>query len=50
MSAETKTKVLKMMIFVLDRVENIVGKGESAGYTLFPIGFLPRVVYCVGKS
>ena len=25
----------KMMIFVLDRVENIVGKGENAGYKHF---------------
>ena len=28
-------KVLKMMIFVFDRVENIVGKGENAGYQHF---------------
>ena len=33
---------LKMMIFVFDRVENIVGKGENAGYQhflLFPQSF-----------
>ena len=33
---------LKMMISVSDRVENIVGKGENAGYQhflLFPIMF-----------
>ena len=30
-----KIKVLKMMIFVFDRVENIVGKGENAGYQHF---------------
>ena len=30
--ADDKIKVLKMIIFVLDRVENIVRKGESAGY------------------
>ena len=30
--ADDKTKVLKMMTFVFDRVENIVGKGENAGY------------------
>ena len=39
------------MIFVVDRIENIVGKGENAGYQHFLIfpqcfskGFLPRVV------
>ena len=31
-SADDKIKVLKMIIFVSDKVENIVGKGESAGY------------------
>ena len=56
----TKTIVLKMMIFVFDRVENIVEKGENAGYQhflLFPQCFLKgsfdRVVKnrdCVGKS
>ena len=37
--ADNKIKVLKMMIFFFDRVENIVGKGENAGYRhvlLFP--------------
>ena len=40
-----------MMIFVFDRVEDIVGKGENAGYqlfcllpTMFTKGFLQRVV------
>ena len=36
-------KILKMMIFVLNGVENIVGKGENAGYQhflLFPQCFL----------
>ena len=33
--ADDKFKVAKMMIFVLDRVENIVGKGENAGYQHF---------------
>ena len=33
--ADNKIKVLKMMIFVFDRVENIVGKGENAGYQHF---------------
>ena len=34
-----KVPILKMMIFVFDRVENIVGKGENAcyqHYLLFP--------------
>ena len=30
-----ESKVLKMMIFVFGRVENIVGKGENAGYQHF---------------
>ena len=30
--ADDKIKLPKMMIFVFDRVENIVGKGENAGY------------------
>ena len=33
--ADDKIKVLKMMIFLFDRVENIVGKGENAGYQHF---------------
>ena len=51
---DNKIKVLKMMIFVFDKVENIVGKGENAGYqrafyprllyTMFSEGFLPRVI------
>ena len=32
--ADDKIKVLKMMVFVFDRVENIVGKGENAGLSL----------------
>ena len=39
----TKVKVPKMMISVFDRVENIEGKGENAGYQhflLFPQCFL----------
>ena len=37
--AGDKIKVLKMMIFLFDRVVNIVGKGENAGnqhFLLFP--------------
>ena len=37
--ADNKIKILKMIIFVFDRVENIVGKGENAGcqhFLLFP--------------
>ena len=33
--ADDKIKVAKMMIFVFDRVENILGKGESSGYLHF---------------
>ena len=32
---DEKIKIAKMMIFVIDRVENIVGKGENAGYQYF---------------
>ena len=37
--AANKIKVLRIMIFVFDRIENIVGKGENAGnqhFLLFP--------------
>ena len=37
--ADNKINVLKMMILDFDRIENIVGKGENAGYQdflLFP--------------
>ena len=30
--ADDKTNVTQKLIFVLGRVENIVGKGENAGY------------------
>ena len=33
--ADDKVTVAKLMIFVFDRVENIVGKGENAGYQHF---------------
>ena len=33
--ADNKFKVLKMMIFVFNRVETIVGKGENDGYQYF---------------
>ena len=48
--ADDTIKVAKIMIFVFDGVENIVGKGENAGYQhflLFPQSFqdfLLRVV------
>ena len=29
--ADDKIKLAKMMIFVFDRIENILGKGENAG-------------------
>ena len=33
--ADDKIRVLRMMIFVFDRVRNIAGKGENAGYQHF---------------
>ena len=42
--ADDTIKLAKMMIFVFDRVENIVEKGENAGnqhFLLFPHCFLP---------
>ena len=33
--ADEKMNVAEMMIYVFDRVENIVGKGENAGYQHF---------------
>ena len=33
--ADNKIKVLKTMIFVFDRVENIAGEKENAGYQHF---------------
>ena len=33
--ADDKMKYAKMMIVVFDRVENLVGKGENAGYQHF---------------
>ena len=33
--ADDNSNVAKMVIFVCDRVENIVGKGENAGYQHF---------------
>ena len=33
--ADDSIKLAKMMIFVLDRIENIVGKGENTGYQHF---------------
>ena len=34
-SADDNLKVVKMMIYVFDRVENIAGKGENAAYQHF---------------
>ena len=52
--ADNKIKVAKMMISVFNRVENIVGKGENAGYQhflLFPQCFQKLVSQGrVGKS
>ena len=46
--ADDKLKVATIMIFVLDSVENIVGKGENAAFspflTMFSNGFFLRVV------
>ena len=41
-SADDKLKVAKITIFLFDRAENTVGKGENAGYQyflLFPVFF-----------
>ena len=51
--ADDKIKVAKMMIFVLDGVENIVGKGENAGYwhfIIFPQFFQKASFLVVVKS
>ena len=58
--ADNKSNVIEKLKFVLGWVENIVGKGENAGFpafspfpTLFSNGFLCRVVKscdCVVKS
>ena len=49
--ADNKTNVTEKLKFVLGRVENIVGKGENAGYqhllpfsTMFSNGFFLKVV------
>ena len=47
------TNVAKMMIFVFDRLENIVEKGENAGYQHFlpfPQGFQKPSPFKVIKS
>ena len=50
--ADHKIDVVKMMISLLDRAENNVGKGENAGtqdFLLFPVfskAFFLRVVKC----
>ena len=47
--ADDKMTVAKMMIYVFDRVENIVGKRENADFQhflLFP-QFVPKVLYTV---
>ena len=42
--AGDKKNVTEKLKFVLGRIENIVGKGENAGYhTMFSKGFFPRV-------
>ena len=49
--ADDKIKVLKMMIFVLDRIENILGKRENAGYQhflIFPLCF--QMAFCPGSG
>ena len=33
--ADDNLKVIKMIIYVLDNIQNIVGKGENAGYQHF---------------
>ena len=51
--ADDRSNVAKLMILVFDRVENIVGKGENAGYQhflLFPSTFSKvKSRDCLGK-
>ena len=35
--ADDKLDIVEMMISLLDRVKNTVGKGENAGYQHFPL-------------
>ena len=52
--ADKKIDMTEKLKFLLARLENIVGKGENAGYlTVFSEGFITRVVKsrdCVVKS
>ena len=51
--ADDKFKLAQMMNFVFDRVENIVGKGENAGFSalsLFPTMFSKAFFLGVVKS
>ena len=51
--ADDKINVAQMMISVIDRVENIVGKGKNAGYQhflLFPQCFQKSSCFKVIKS
>ena len=45
----TKKNVIQKLIFVLGRIENIVGKGENAGY-FFPIMFSKDFFFRVVKN
>ena len=46
--ADATVKFAKMMIFVFDRVENIVGKGENAGYQHFLL--FPKCFFFFSKG
>ena len=46
--ADNKSSVTNMMIFVFDRVENIVGKGENADYQHFLL--FPQYFYKTSTS
>ena len=51
--ADNKINVTEKLKFVLGRVENILGKGENAGYQhllLFPIMFSKGLYFRVVKS
>ena len=52
--ADDKLNVTKMVISVIDKLENIVGKGEISPFsTMFSKGFLPRHIkrsHCVGMG
>ena len=47
--AKDKINLAKMMIYVFDRIENIVGKGENAGYQHFLLFLCFQKAYFSGS-